>query len=77
MKMNREEFDNCLYNQDDPAPAKAKADKLDLRKFWFLWVPGGALGAFMLTLWANSGGVFLPAWFVITMLLWGAFGGKQ
>ncbi len=75
--LTRKQFDACLYQQDDPEPEKRAAHDPDKRSFWFMWVPLGALGAAMLSMWAESGGVFLPAWFVITMLLWGAFGGNE
>jgi hypothetical protein len=77
MKETRQQFDARMYIQGDPAPEQAASQELDKRSFWFMWVPLGALGAFLLTMWAGSGGVFLPAWFVITMLLWGAFGGTK
>ena len=65
-RLTRKQFDSCLYQQDDPAPIKAKTDKHTFRTFWFVCVPGGALAAFVLTLISQDGGVFIPgmgSWF--------------
>ncbi len=71
-KMTREEFDNVLYAPvEDPAPKLAKTRQHKFRTFWFLWVPGGALAAFVVTLLTGAAGVFLPVWGVATLLLWG------
>ena len=75
MKENREQFDNRMFQQEDPKPAKDAADKLDTRKFWFVCVPLGAVVAFVASLVAQSGGVFLPCWVVVSLLIWGGMSG--
>ena len=69
--LTRQQFDAAIRQQDDPAPIKAKTDKHNFRTFWFVCVPGGALAAFLLTLLSQDGGVFIPAWAVGSMVLWG------
>ena len=54
--MNRQEFNNCLFQQPDPEPDRKKAEKFDTRKFWCLWVPLGALVGFFACVVGGSGG---------------------
>lgn len=72
MNLSPEEFRNAMWQKEDPKPAKEAADKLDMRKFWFLCVPLGAVIAFVLALVADNGGVFVFSWPVISLVLWGA-----
>ncbi len=76
-KLTRQEFDNCLYQRADPAPAKAARELHGFRKFWFVWVPLGAFASFVVTLIAGSPGVFLPCWFVSSFILWGCGEGLE
>jgi len=72
--MNRQQFDNFTFQQSDPEPDRKKAEKSDTRKFWFLFLPAGALVGFFACVIGNSGGFFLPVWGVTTFVLWAAFG---
>ena len=47
----------------------------DKQALWFLYVPLAAVIAFMITLLSGEGGVFLPAWGAISVILWGAASG--
>jgi hypothetical protein len=72
--MTKQEFDNCLFQQEDPHPEQERRDKSDTRAFWFLWIPLGAVVGFFACVVGDSGGFFLPVWGVTTLLLWGMFG---
>lgn len=61
-----------IFHYYDDRPEKEKREKQEVRSLWFLWVPLAAVFAFFLTLMANDGGVFLPAWGVLSVVLWGA-----
>jgi hypothetical protein len=68
-------IDNYLYYQvEDPEPDRKKAEKLDTRKFWFLWIPLGALVGFFACVVGNDGALFLPVSGLTVFGLWAAFG---
>lgn len=59
----------------DPKVIRDQRREADKRALWFLWVPLGAVVAFVITLLSGEGSVFLPAWGVISVILWGAGSG--
>jgi hypothetical protein len=69
-KMSQSDFDNCMFQQEDPEPDRKKAGKLDTQKFWGLWVPAGILAGFVACIIGQSGAYFLPVGGVATFLLW-------
>jgi hypothetical protein len=70
MSMNRQQFDNCFYQQPDPEPDRQKAEKSDTRRFWFLCVPGGLLAGFIGCVIGDSGGYFIPVGGIVCFVLW-------
>jgi hypothetical protein len=73
--MNRQQFDNAFFQIEDPAPEKKRREKSDMRTFWAIHVPGGALVGFVACL-LTSKSVFLPVWGLSTLALW-ALGGSS
>ncbi len=71
MRPTKQQYENFLFQQPDPQPAKDAAAKTESRKFWAICVPLGALFAFIVTLITGSAGAFLPCWFVLSLVLWG------
>ena len=59
----------------DPKVIRDRNREADKRALWFLWVPLAAVIAFVIALLSGEGGVFLPAWGVISVILWGAASG--
>lgn len=59
----------------DPKVIREQRRAADKRALWFLWVPLSAVIAFIITLLSGEGGVFLPAWGAISVILWGAASG--
>lgn len=72
--MNRQDFDNFTYQKTDPEPDRKKAEKLDTRKFWLLWIPLGALAGFFACVTGGSGAYFIPVGGIVAFLLWAMFG---
>ena len=56
----------------DPKVIRDRNREADKRALWLLWVPLGGVIAFVIALLSNDGGVFLPAWGVVSVILWGA-----
>jgi len=69
--MNKQEFDSLTYHKPSGREEKEAREKSGNRRFWFLCIPGGALGAFILCLISGSGGAFFPAWVVFAFLGYG------
>lgn len=68
--MNRQDFDNQTFQQEDPKPEEDRKKKTDFRVFWFIYVPLGALGGFAATVLSGIGSVFFPVWGLMTLFLW-------
>lgn len=68
--MNRQQFDNQTYQQVDPKPEKERQKKTDLRVFWFVYVPLGALVGFAATVVSGVGPMFFPVWGLTVMFMW-------
>lgn len=75
-KPTRSEFDNCLFQQEDPGPNKKAQRRRENRLFWFVVIPLGAcVGAFAAIV-SQNGTLFLPVWGLSALLLW-ALGGSS
>lgn len=72
--MNRQQFDNNFYQQPDPEPDRKKTESSELRKFWFLFVPLGALVGFVACVVGESGGYFIPVSGITIFALWAVLG---
>lgn len=66
----RQMFDAVTLQKIDPRPDAERREKLETKKLWFIFVPLAAIGAFIFTLVLDSGKVFFPAWFGLTVILW-------
>jgi len=73
-QMNRQQFDNYTFQKPDNRPDKERAEKLDTRRFWCLYLPAGVLAGFFGCVVGNSGAYFVPVGGVVVFLLWAAFG---
>ena len=62
-----------MPSRDEVEKEKERQATHEFRGFVFLCVPLGAIIAFFITLMADSGGVFLPAWGVCSLILFGVF----
>lgn len=63
--------------QVDDKPEKRRQERLETRKFWVLWVPLAAIGAFIICLMTNSGSPFFPAWGGIAIVIWAIDSGRK
>jgi hypothetical protein len=62
--------DSLFRLKPDPEPEKKRRERAKTRTFWFLTVPLAAVLAFGLAVYMNAN-IFLPAWGIITIVLWG------
>lgn len=72
--MNRQQFDNCMFQQPDPEPDRKKTEKSEFKKFWFLFVPLGLVAGFFACVVGNSGAYFVPCGGITVFVLWAVLG---
>ena len=65
-----EQFRNRMWIR--PAPEHEKKQKAATREFWGLCVPIGLGAAIIIALLCGSVEVVLPAWAVMSIVIWGA-----
>ena len=68
--MNRQHFDNCMFQQPDPKPEKERQKKTSFRAFWFIYFPLGAIVGFAAAALSGSGTIFFPVWGLTTLFMW-------
>lgn len=60
------------WTQPDPKPEREAKRKHGFQQFWGLCVPAGFGTAAIIAILCGSPDVFLPAWPVCAILIWGA-----
>ena len=69
--MSKNSIQNYLsYLVEDPEPEKKRKKKSDMRVFWFIYVPLGALAGFGACILSGTGAVFFPVWGLMTLFMW-------
>ena len=62
--------------QPDDNPEKGKREKGKTREFWVLIIPLAAVIAFALSIFVGAN-IFLPAWGIMTLVLYGVSHAKE
>lgn len=68
--MNRQQFQNCFFQQEDPEPENKRKKKTDFRVFWVVYVPLGTLVGFAASMLGQDAGFFFPVWGLTVLFMW-------
>ena len=70
--MTEQKFLSPSWTPPDPRPTLEAKRKRGFQQFWGLCVPAGFGAAVIVALLVRSVDVLLPAWAVMTVVIWGA-----